>query len=397
VPPLALRARKGCWPLASPGLGSEHGSPTLSLSDLSSYGRWPDSEPGSPSLLSDASLDDWGLEAGEELGFGSMGIVQKVRRHHDCQDLAAKRVFSSEPEQLKVLEDEYKLLQSLNHNNIIQVKAFFCNRAGACLCMELCGGGSIAYHVEVHGAFSEVRMKMLSVQLFEGVDYLHCKRAVHRDIKPANLLLLPGAAQLKIGDFGCARWLGRGAAGGAMLSERGTQLYSAPELRFGLQWNERVDVWASGLCAFVMLRAELPFDGGSRAAMRLLRKGRLPQISWGGAAGSGTRSWVLQCLTVEMRDRPTAMELLWHPDLAEHRAGAAGAVTPERGRAHACATPGGLPSCGLLAAPARPGSADAVAPQSDFEQALRQLARNRFLRTVVGQLSERPTIHRSPF
>jgi len=238
--------------------------------------------------------------------------------------------------------------------------------------MELCGGGSVGDYVDSRGAFSERGAKPLLLQLFAGVDYLHGRRIVHRDIKPSNLLLLHGAEGLRISDFGSARRIGQHAVDAAMLSDRGTQLFSAPELRFGLMWNERVDIWAAGLCAFFILHAELPFDPASRRALQALHVGRLPDISWG-EVGATIKNLVLQCLTVHLQDRPTAMELMLHPALADPGGGAAAA------RASSCGLPG---TAGLQ-------------PQkrSPFEEALRQLVANRLLRGVAVGQAVQPSAH----
>jgi len=413
VPPLALGALQGskrlqCSPLGAGkvpplvGLGNEAVSPAPSLGDLSTCRSWPDDEPRSPSLVSEASMDEWGFDVCGELGSGAMAIVHKVRRRHDGREFAAKRVHSLEAEQLKGLEEEYKLLGSLCHSSIVRAEAFFRGHNCAWLCMELCDSGSIGDFVARCGAFDEPRALDLSLQLLEGVDHLHCMRVVHRDIKPANLLLLPGAAQLKIADFGSACRVGRGdAQRGAMLSDRGTQLYSAPELRFGRQWNERVDIWASGLSAFFMLSGKLPFDSASRAAARALHAGRLPRVAWG-AVGPASRSLVLQCLTVEMCDWPTAMELVLHPAFMgqRRRPDTAEDTAPPVAGTRAGGAPAAdtlLPTCGLLAVPQGRGTPPGpAAARVSSERALRQLVRNRCLRTSEGPLAGRPAAHSSP-
>jgi len=97
-----------------------------------------------------------------------------------------------------------------------------------------------------------------------------------------------------------------------MLTDRGTHAYTAPEIRFGRSWNERVDIWACGLCLFFMLEGRLPFDCNSQKVRRALLSGKLPEVVWDGISELG-RNLTEQCLTVQMRDRPTAMELLLHP------------------------------------------------------------------------------------
>eukprot|EP00913_Durusdinium_trenchii_P016756 g15750.t1 len=166
----------------------------------------------------------------------------------------------------------------------------------------------------------------LGFQLIRGIDYLHHKRVVHRDLKPANLLLnrqvsstAPSPAhrplegellwpwQLKITDFNSAKRVG--ACNGLLLTDRGTQLYNAPELRFGRLWNERIDIWASGLCLYFMLRKTVPFNIGDQKVADTLLSGKLPHIDWS----------MMQCLFVDPCDRPTAMELRLHLFFASKR------------------------------------------------------------------------------
>jgi len=97
-----------------------------------------------------------------------------------------------------------------------------------------------------------------------------------------------------------------------MLTERGTRLYSAPELRFGRMWNERVDIWACGLSFFFMLRSCLPFALEDPETAKSLLSGTLPNIRWG-LVPELMGNLIRQCLTVRMQDRPPAMELLMHP------------------------------------------------------------------------------------
>eukprot|EP00747_Dinoflagellata_sp_TGD_P198693 gnl/TRDRNA2_/TRDRNA2_71758_c1_seq1.p1 gnl/TRDRNA2_/TRDRNA2_71758_c1~~gnl/TRDRNA2_/TRDRNA2_71758_c1_seq1.p1 ORF type:complete len:268 (-),score=43.55 gnl/TRDRNA2_/TRDRNA2_71758_c1_seq1:173-880(-) len=97
-----------------------------------------------------------------------------------------------------------------------------------------------------------------------------------------------------------------------MLTERGTRLFSAPELSFGGLWNERIDIWASGLSLYFMLKASIPFKIRDRKAQFALRSGQLPDMDWTGITPL-MQNLIRQCLTVNMHDRPPAMELLLHP------------------------------------------------------------------------------------
>jgi len=163
---------------------------------------------------------------------------------------------------------------------------------------------------------NERQAQTLFLQLLRGVNYLHSKRIVHRDIKPANLLLCSGGSELKITDFNSAKRIGM-TDNGLMLTDRGTQLYSAPELRFGRLWNERIDIWACGLCLYYMLRAMTPFQEKGHYE-DLMSSGKWPAVRWDGMSDL-TRNLMMQCLSVNMHDRPPAMELLLHPVFIELR------------------------------------------------------------------------------
>jgi cyclin-dependent kinase 10 len=62
------------------------------------------------------------------------------------------------------------------------------------------------------GAFSEGEAKCLFKQLLSAVAYLHSNWILHRDLKLSNLLY-SNTGQLKLCDFGLARWVHMGWPG----------------------------------------------------------------------------------------------------------------------------------------------------------------------------------------
>jgi len=326
-----------------------------------------------PSSLSpsDLSMDEWGFVTGEFLGAGSMGSVYKVVQRSDNQEFAAKHVC--EPQQIRELREEYELMQMLCHDNIVRPTQLYERYGDAWLCMELCKGGSVEDRIVRHGAFQEQVATVLTKHLLEGLNYLSGKRIVHRDIKPMNLLLSKGETHLKIGDLNCAKRLGCHRGSSAMLSERGTQLYAAPELRLGLQWNERIDVWACGLCIFMLLRARQPLGLTKRRSARFLQQGCLPCVDWG-AISKSMANLVRQCLTVEMRDRPSPMELLEHCVFSGSKQASLTGTTKGESPARS------LAACGILMLGSDAHPCSSSQHQACFSQALRDLAARRYLR-----------------
>jgi len=255
-------------------------------------------------------------QVGDVLGSGAMALVLQGTRRSDGGQVALKRIRTDDEELRQFTREEYELIRSLRHPSIVMVEALYEDAAAQWIVMEFCAGGSVEHCVERDGPFREDAARGFAVQLLQGVNYLHKKRIVHRDLKPANLLLhigtQPEGFLLKIADFNSAKQIGRGPGSSLMLTDRGTHLYAAPELRFGCLWNERVDVWACGLCIYYFLLASLPFNITHRRISTLLLSGSLPPIDWGTVA-LPLKSLVQQCLIVRMQDRPPAMQLLLHP------------------------------------------------------------------------------------
>lgn len=109
--------------------------------------------------------------------------------------------------------------------------------------------------------FLASEIKTLFHQLTSGVSFLHSQYILHRDLKTSNLLL-NNRGQLKIADFGMARYVGDPAP------HKLTQLvvtlwYRAPELLLGTKrYDDAVDMWSVG-CIFGELITREPLLQGS--------------------------------------------------------------------------------------------------------------------------------------
>lgn len=262
----------------------------------------------------------WGLDKfftlKEVLGSGSVASVYRAVRLSDGEEVAVKRMPAEDEEQRQIAREEWQLLQKLDHPSILRAEALYECHNSAHIVMQLCRGCSLESRVRRKGPLAEPQAAMLAAQLFEGLNYLHCMRIVHRDIKPANLLLVDATAtRLKLADFNSARRVGgeRGGSCSTMLTDRGTASFRAPELQLGRIWNERVDIWAAGMSIFFMLEGQLPLRVEDSSVLVALSQGRLPEIVPVRPQSEGMQNLVLQCLTVDVRYRPPAMELLLHP------------------------------------------------------------------------------------
>ena len=109
-------------------------------------------------------------------------------------------------------------------------------------------------------------------------------RIIHRDIKPSNIFV-DVYGNFKLGDFGIARQLEKTQS---TLSQKGTEMYMAPEVRYGESGSSyNVDVYSLGLVMYRLLNGNrMPFEPADKemisfqereeALARRLRGEKLP-------------------------------------------------------------------------------------------------------------------------
>lgn len=206
---------------------------------------------------------------GDLLGEGSYG---KVKEMLDSETLCRRAVKILKEKKLRRIPNgeqnvkrEIKLLQFLNHKNVIKLvdKFYIKEKQKMYLIMEFCVGSlqgmldstpdkKFPQH-QAHGYF---------LQLLDGLEYLHSMRVVHKDIKPGNLLLtLEGA--LKISDLGVAETIDLFAPDDTCYIGQGSPAFQPPEIANGLSSfpGFKVDIWSSGVTLYNLNTGLYPFEG----------------------------------------------------------------------------------------------------------------------------------------
>ena len=122
-----------------------------------------------------------------------------------------------------------------------------------------------------------------AIETCRGLIYLHECGLLHRDLKSSNLLL-DGALNVKVGDFGLTRLMHGDATVMQMTGQCGTFQYMAPEVLSSKPYSEKADVFSYGILLWEICARQLPYFGmqpmqvGIAVVNQQLRPNISPQI-----------------------------------------------------------------------------------------------------------------------
>lgn len=157
---------------------------------------------------------------------------------------------------------EIKILNSLNHTNVIQLKEIVTSRNMGSIYMvfEYMDHDLTGLADRPGMKFSVPQIKCYMKQLLTGLTYCHLNNILHRDIKGSNLLI-DNQGVLKLADFGLARPCA--VENSKTLTNRVITLwYRPPELLLGTRaYGPAVDMWSAG-CIFAELLQGRPIFPG---------------------------------------------------------------------------------------------------------------------------------------
>lgn len=94
-----------------------------------------------------------------------------------------------------------------------------------------------------------------TIQILDGLEFLHSRNIIHRDLKPANILLQGSTPRLA--DFGISRAMKTTVASQSQ-NISGTFAYMSPEALDGKR-SVQTDIWSAGVNLYQFLTGTLPF------------------------------------------------------------------------------------------------------------------------------------------
>ncbi|KAE9541603.1 hypothetical protein AGLY_003594, partial [Aphis glycines] len=212
------------------------------------------------------------LQIWKKIGEGSFSKVY-LTKVGDAEDknptMIATKVINKNRVSSKFVEKflprELDVLVKLKHPYIVQamcvslqVFSVFQNGYKIYINMEFAENGDLFTHLH-NTVMNESQIRSWLLQILWAFIYMHTMGVVHRDLKCENILLTSNY-NVRIADFGFARFVDRGRNPGAD-TLCGTMTYSSPELLFGKRpYNPVVaDVWAIGVVLYMMANNMAPF------------------------------------------------------------------------------------------------------------------------------------------
>ena len=230
-----------------------------------------------------------------EIDKGKFGHVFLARRNKDEKKLAIKLVQkkSRYPEEYKINrweKDIFRLLQNVNHPNIVKCLDFFENESQIFFVYEYLSFGNLKKYMQeikfYPDCFNTQTILNIISQLIDGIYILHKFGIIHRDIKTTNIMIEINSpikksiisnsfgtnelqityedisnVNVKLIDFGLSKVLGINETSD---DPYGSLSFKAPELILNQNYDFKVDIWALGISIYYIIYKALPFEGGTR-------------------------------------------------------------------------------------------------------------------------------------
>jgi mitogen-activated protein kinase kinase kinase len=238
------------------------------------------------------------------IGAGAFGSVYLAVNLDSGSLMAVKEIkfqeLSGLPDLYSQIRDELSIMEMLHHPNVVEYFGIEVHRDKVYIFEEYCQGGSLAALLE-HGRIEdESIIQLYTMQMLEGLAYLHSKGIVHRDIKPDSVsfhldsgfrgltcspdILLDHRGVIKYVDFGASKLLAKnrtmqrsrrgsdmvnfakaGVIGGGLgvnNSLTGTPMYMSPEV---IKSDRRgrhgaMDVWSLGCVVLEFATGKKPWS-----------------------------------------------------------------------------------------------------------------------------------------
>ncbi|KAI9354405.1 kinase-like domain-containing protein [Pilaira anomala] len=247
------------------------------------------------------------------LGKGAFKVVYKAIDREEGYEVAWN-VLQVSRQEVKAFGHEIEILKSVRHPNIITFHEAWYNDTEFVFITELMTSGTLREYIRKLSPLPNMKIvKRWCRQILKGLVYLHGHQPtiIHRDIKCDNIFINGAHGEIKIGDMGTAEM-----KVDKKYTVIGTPEFMAPEMYEEKGYNEKVDIYAFGMCLLEMVTGEYPYNECTNAAQvfkkvtQTIRPECLSRVK-----DEEVLNLINNCLATE-HDRMSALEILEHSFLA---------------------------------------------------------------------------------
>ena len=218
--------------------------------------------PFTPDSFAAASGNGGGYVFGDRVlvsdlgGVGITRVFKGVRKDGSlaCVKLLDPAVASQDVDWSRRFEREQRILQGIEHENLVRVRAGGELHGIPYMDMDYYAGESLDQVIDRLGQVAEPLALDVVIQIARGLGALHARNIIHRDLKPENILVDP-QGKVRVCDFGLSK--PQDDAGLTHEGEiLGTVAFIAPETLTGGSHGFTSDIYALGVTLFEMLTGE---------------------------------------------------------------------------------------------------------------------------------------------
>ena len=246
----------------------------------------------------------------ERIGAGTFAAVYRCKNNSLNTEVALKQIFNIHGKSKReTFYNEVGILRNLENINIVKYYGTLEDDDSVGILMEYVRGGSVRMLIEEKGPLCEETVRKFSLQILEGLEYLHGRQIIHRDLKCTNVLL-DEEHNCKLADFGLSKEDEDIHSVSGAKTDCGSFYWRSPESLSGGKYGWKSDIWSFGCTMFEMLTKEPPYhkDTVVIAANKVISVGVTPPLT----TSIHCREFMEMCFKQNAKDRPSAKKLLQH-------------------------------------------------------------------------------------
>lgn len=195
-------------------------------------------------------------------GFGEVWLAER-RTKFVTTKVAVKLPHDEQIDHEAVKQEATLWEQASGHPNILPIIDADEYDGQIVIVSEYAPDGSLEQWLKTHGKMPIEKAVETTIQILDGLEFLHSRNIIHRDLKPANILLQGTTPRLA--DFGISRAL-RTTVASQSQNISGTFAYMSPEALDGKR-SIQTDVWSVGVNLYQFLTGTLPFPQKEPSAL----------------------------------------------------------------------------------------------------------------------------------